>query len=69
LLYENITIAHTGMMADVLVTQLQAAVQQLQTVISPDGPSNSVESVAQVSRCAQALLQHVAELQQGLENK
>lgn len=56
-------------MADALVLQLQAALQQLQTVISPDGPQNCVDSVSHVSRCAQAMLQHAAELQQGLENK
>lgn len=58
-------------MADALVLELQAALQQLQirAVINPDGPQNCVESVASVSRCAQAMLQHAAELQQGLENK
>lgn len=56
-------------MASSMMQSLQAALQDLQTVLSPDGNPNHVESVARVSSCAQALLQHTAEVQQALENK
>jgi hypothetical protein len=55
-------------MADPL-QELQAALQHLQTVLSPESPTNCVESVARVSGCSHALLQHVAALQQALDNK